>query len=309
MSSQTDHEQGQGTRCPSCEARNPVGAEWCSLCYASMTPTEVAPDAATPDAGDAAPSDVDGSTSPAAPATTAPPAAAPAPTPPPVPALAADPPEVVPHPAETMFDEHDVGAPLPIDALEAALADQGTDDGDVATLVPGRVLDTAGGTFRDTNLGPQWRCGLCETWNGIEAPRCVQCGAEFGALLAEPVPPAPEVDEFRLLISSIVLPGSGHRMLGRGAMGGGIAAIYVTFVLGAFLLLSSADGNSRGLVAVLPLLLGAVALLAGSVIDALNLRRGAQVQLLTSRVLLWLVVGVLGLVTMILMFTAISVNR
>lgn len=163
------------------------------------------------------------------------------------------------------------------------------------------------GRFRRTADGLEWACRRCGEWTHIDTTRCGACGGDFHALLDDPAPSRPDVADWVLLVSSLALPGSGHWRLGRRGIGGGIVAMYLLFVGGSVALLGAAGGRNQGVAAVAPLVLGAVVLLLGSALDAVNLGRGSPRTLLDSRMLLWLTVVVFGLVTMLFLVTALSV--
>lgn len=175
-----------------------------------------------------------------------------------------------------------------------------------AAVTAGSTDDVA---FRTGPDGIEWCCRRCEAFNDVDAVTCGACGERFGALLDDEAVAVPDVGEARLLVSSLLLPGSGLWQLGRQGIGGGIAVLYVMFAGGTLALLSSAGDAGRAVVAVAPLVLGALVLLVGSTLDTLNVSRGSTRVLLDSRALLWCTVVVLGLVTLLFLTTALTATR
>jgi TM2 domain-containing membrane protein YozV len=149
-------------------------------------------------------------------------------------------------------------------------------DGPVEVLGDGR--------FRRGPEGMDWRCGVCQTWNPMERTTCAVCRARFGAeedegpTVRDDVPPALAV------ALGAALPGAGMFLLGRRATGIGHALLYLVW------------------------LSGAVVLLLGSAVDTWMLTNGSTQQVLTPRVLMWLVVAVIGLTTIAFLVAALSLG-
>lgn len=142
---------------------------------------------------------------------------------------------------------------------------------------------------RAGEAGLEWRCATCETWNDMDVEECEACGANFSALLADDqqatVPRDPQV----VLAASLVLPGSGHVMLGRVADGVVRGGLFIACVAGAAAIL-----GAGGSLPAVPLVLGALVIWALTAADVVSLSRGGRTQLMAPRVLLWLVVAVVG---------------
>lgn len=151
------------------------------------------------------------------------------------------------------------------------------------------------GRFRRTDEGLDWRCAACETWNPIERQTCVTCREPFTRTLA-PVADEPrrEVDETTAVGATILLPGTGHVLLGQGAAGALRIILYVIWLLGGLVLLRAAAGSGQPILPAVPLLLGALVVLVASVVEVQRTVSGDDTVLLTPRVTLWLVVAVLG---------------
>lgn len=165
--------------------------------------------------------------------------------------------------------------------------------------------------LRRSDEGVDWRCGSCETWNPIERSTCAVCGAaladSFGGSSGEDL--RTDVDPAKVVIASVLLPGAGHVLLGRSGTGFGRMLLYVVWAVGGVLLLQAASDSDGSVLPALPLLTGALVLLATSVLDAVALRRGdTRTELLSARSLLWLTVSVIGLTTLALIASALSVS-
>lgn len=222
-------------RCPSCGARNPEAADWCTQCYTDLRPAPEEPE---------------------------PPAATPSGTTP-----RADRPPV---------DEPEV---------EGEPSDRGE----------GQELRTGQGRFRTRDGELEWCCAVCGEWNPLGAGACMVCGTAFGRTLGGgEEEPLADVDQGTVVIASGILPGAGHILLGRTAQGVTRAVFFLFCLIGGYLLLRSAAASGQSLMPAFPLLAGAAIVWAASIYDALALT-ARQDELLTPRVLVWLIIGVVGL--------------
>lgn len=162
------------------------------------------------------------------------------------------------------------------------------------------------GRFRRTDDGLDWRCAACDRWNPIERQTCASCSEPFVRTLGvEEAGVRTDVSEVAVVGASILLPGAGHVLLGRGAAGALRIVLYLSWLLGGIVLLAAAAGSGRSPIAALPLLFGALTVLLASVVEAQRTVSGDETVLLTPRVLLWLVVVVLGAL-MLSFFTAFT---
>lgn len=178
-----------------------------------------------------------------------------------------------------------------------------------ATGAGEQVVRRGAGTFRKTEQGLDWQCGLCESWNPIEVQHCTTCGHSFADTISPPEERAgPDVDENVALIASAILPGVGHVLAGRTAAGVGRAVMYLLFLLGGWLLAREASQTGQTILPALPLLFGALILWVASLYDAVLAARGEERQLLAPRAFFWLVVGVLGLLMVTFAAAALSVS-
>lgn len=159
----------------------------------------------------------------------------------------------------------------------------------------GGPLRTGEGRFRTRDGELEWRCAVCAEWNPLGAGACTVCGTAFGRTLGGgDEEPLADVEPATVVLASGILPGAGHILLGRTAQGVTRAAIFLFCLVGGYLLLRSAAASGQSLLPASPLLLGAAIVWAGSIYDGLALT-ARQRELLTPRVLVWLVLGVVGL--------------
>ncbi|MBW3620216.1 MAG: hypothetical protein KY461_08225 [Actinobacteria bacterium] len=197
--------------------------------------------------------------------------------------------------------------PVIEDAIDDVVDDAAGDAPEASGPATGTI--SSDGRFRRTEEGLDWRCAACERWNAMERQTCVTCGEPFVRTLGtdEPDPPAGR-SEAAVVGASLLLPGAGHVLLGRGGAGALRIILYVIWLLGGIVLLSAATGAGRSPVAALPLLFGAFVVLLASVIEAQRTVTGVETVLLTPRVTLWLVVGVLGalMVSFFVAFSAVT---
>lgn len=210
-------------RCPSCGARNPEAADWCTQCYADLrSPQDEPGPAAGPD-------------------------------------------------GTRVVEE------------------------EAAPVGEGSALRTGHGRFRTHEGELEWRCAVCGEWNPLGAGACTVCGTTFGRTLGgDEEPPLADVEPGTAVLTSGILPGAGHFMLGRTAQAVTRAAFFLFCLIGGYLLLRSAAASGQSLLPAFPLLLGAAIVWAGSIYDALALTAG-QREVLTPRVLIWVIIAVVGL--------------
>lgn len=219
----------------------------------------------------------------------------------------------------TAFDdaeeESGTGEPGGDDQPPGAAAEPPQEQEPVAVRTPGVPGDeTASATstpshdrFRTTEEGVDWRCVVCESWNPIERQTCSTCQAPFSQSFGEEEPP-PDVDETTALIATAVLPGAGHFLAGRTGAGISRAFIFIVWLAGGWLLLSSASSSGQSTLPAFPLLLGALVVWVGSILDTRTAVRGgsSDTELLRPRVFLWVVVGVIGLLMLTFGTSAMS---
>ncbi len=175
----------------------------------------------------------------------------------------------------------------------------------IAAVPASRELATDRATFRTTPHGMEWACACCAEFNPLDSRACGTCGTAFGT--PDPADaPVIDLDPLHAVGLSLLLPGAGHWAAGNRGLGVGLAMIHLMFAGGALTLFLAARGASRGMIAIAPLVMGALALMLGAALDARTMATGGGRLLLDSRALLWLVVGTLGSVTVLFLVTAMS---
>lgn len=166
-----------------------------------------------------------------------------------------------------------------------------------------RSPSATSGSFRRQGDDLEWACSQCGQFNSMDLLHCSVCGTAFVEQFRADEPEEPRNWSQAFAISAIA-PGAGHLAVGRYGSGASRLVLFLTWILGAILL--AGGGGSRALIAVLPLLGGAAAVYATSLVDIRRLERG-QPELLVGRRLLWLVVGVLVLLGVGLVVSLVSV--
>lgn len=160
--------------------------------------------------------------------------------------------------------------------------------GETLPPVPTSRRSTANGVFASVDGEVEWTCASCESANPLAELTCRTCGTPLARQFEAP---RPQVDWDRAVRRELLLPGLGHALAAQRGQGYARAGLFVLWVLGALTLTFSG-----GLVASLPLLLGAAVLYAAGPADLSALRAGRKPRL-DGRALSWLVVGVtVGLV-------------
>lgn len=144
------------------------------------------------------------------------------------------------------------------------------------------------GGFRATGGIVEWACGTCQTWNGINDSACTVCGSRLADRDGVAATAPADGNWARALALSAMAPGAGHLLVRRQGSGVARLLLFTVWLAGGALVASAGTG---AVLAAAPLLLGAVAVWAGSLWDLTRLRAG-EPELLTGRALLWLVVGV-----------------
>lgn len=152
-----------------------------------------------------------------------------------------------------------------------------------------------------------WPCGVCGARNPIDADSCQTCGTPFAALMREETE-RPDVAPKDAMAWSLLFPGLGHRLVGRPTDG---FARGVTFGLafGMALLVGVAGVRSGPALGVfLVLLLTGLTVYVGSAFEAHRLASGGDL-LVPSRVLMWVLVGVIFLSIALLALAVVTATR
>lgn len=146
--------------------------------------------------------------------------------------------------------------------------------------------------FRREGDDLQWECPSCGQFNDIDDLNCVVCGTAFTERFRAAQEPEPPRNWSAALAMSAVAPGAGHMSVGRYGSGVARLILFLTWMAGALML--GVGGGSGAMLAVVPLLIGAIVVWAGTMVDVQRLSQ-AQEELLVGRRLLFLVIGVLVL--------------
>lgn len=146
----------------------------------------------------------------------------------------------------------------------------------------GSSVDT--GAFLSQGGRIRWRCPACDAINDLEALVCATCGTALADHDRAPV----DWDLARQ--RAVIGPGLGHLVAGRGAAGWARLLLSAVWLVGALALL--ATGGLTALAPAAPLLAGVGLLWVGGVVDVDRLAHG-RTEVVTPRVLLWVVIGVL----------------
>lgn len=176
-------------------------------------------------------------------------------------------------------------------------------DTPAAPATAGTATQPTSDAFRRVGDELQWACPQCNQFNGIDDPVCAVCGTPFVERFRAAEEPEPPRNWSQALAFSAVAPGAGHLAVGRYGSGWARLVLFVSWIIGA-LLMSSSGGARAGV----PLLLGAAVMWAGSLVDLQRLREGRE-ELLVGRRLLWLVLGVLLLLGVTMVTSALQILR
>lgn len=172
----------------------------------------------------------------------------------------------------------------------------------------GAPRGTEGPVFRAEGERLTWTCLACDQANPLDAQACARCGTPFRALFDET--PARRVDPDRAARLSLLFPGAGHIAAGRVAEGVARAVVFGWTLLTALAIVIVRRGHGPG--PFLPLLLvyfGAAAFVYGvSVPDARRAAEGRP-QVLSSRLLLYGVAGLMVLAVVVLVVSAFRAAR
>ena len=173
-----------------------------------------------------------------------------------------------------------------------------------AAVAAGRA---EGATAERPARAPVWPCPACEHENPIELDACAVCGTTFAALMRQADAP-PKVDPIDALKASLLLPGLGHRKVGRSLDGlarGVLFAVLASMAATMFV----AGVTTPGTFGVFALFLGAALLVyVGSAFEAYRLAEGGQ-PFVSSRALLWATVVVIIGSVLLLAVSVVTVAR
>jgi predicted RNA-binding Zn-ribbon protein involved in translation (DUF1610 family) len=175
--------------------------------------------------------------------------------------------------------------------------------------VPRRPSTEQGGrAIRSSEQGVVWACPTCEAENPIETMSCRTCGTPFGKLLAEPED-RPRTDPARATAYSLLFPGLGHMVAGRGAEGAARAVIFGYAAATAIIILVMTRGGPGPFLSLLVAsALVAVGLYAVSAMDAARVARG-EPPIVSARILLYGGAGLILLTVVVLVVVGVRTGQ
>jgi len=168
----------------------------------------------------------------------------------------------------------------------------------------------AGGTVATSaaeRREPFWPCPICGAENAIELDVCATCSTPFAHVMRSEQD-RPKVEPRDALVRSLVFPGLGHQLAGRG-MDGMARGVLFAVTFGIAILLGLSAGGSAAVTASFALfVLAGVAVYAMSAIEAYRLAEGGDL-LVSTQVLVWVLLGVVFLGIGLLAFGVVTATR
>jgi Double zinc ribbon len=173
-----------------------------------------------------------------------------------------------------------------------------------ATVAP---PEPAAGTPPQERRAPFWPCPICGEENPIELDVCAVCGTPFAAVMrAEPERPA--VPPRDAMIRSLLFPGLGHQLVGRGTDGMARGVLFVV-TAGIAVLLGLSTAASGSLTASFALfVLAAIGVYVMSAVEAYRLAEGEDL-LVPTQTLVWILLGVVFLGIALLAFGVVTATH
>ena len=268
----TTEEEARKFRCPSCGGLNPAGAEWCGQClrrFVAPPPPPAAPSAEPVGAPDA---DTSG--------------------------------ERAAYVDASALGIDTWGRPLADDPLGVGFP-PGAEAQPVAEPPLAAAVGTERGAFKVTDRGIVWRCIRCDSENAMDSSMCTTCGAPIADTLRPPERELPQRDPNNVAMISLFFPGAGHAYIGMWGQAIARAALSVWVIFTA--LMGAVQKEIRGGM-VLAAVFGLAAFLLW-VIAAHDSYREARREpsqvILQGRRFLYTVMGLLGLLFVLLVGTAL----
>lgn len=261
-------------RCPSCGGLNPAGAEWCGQCMRRFVAPPAPPGATRPDSQQQVPTaDTSG--------------------------------ERASYVDASALGLDTWGRPVGEEASPGVgQSPVGSSAGTAAP--PAAAVGTERGAFKVTEGGIVWRCVRCESENPVDTSVCGICGAPIADTLRPPEPERPQRDPNTVALVSLFFPGAGHAYIGMWGQAIARASISIWVVFTALMGAIQKDIKGGVLLAVV-FGLAAFALWAIAAHDAYReARRERSLVILRGRRFLYTVMGLLGLLFILLVGTALT---
>lgn len=199
------------------------------------------------------------------------------------------------------------GRPLSDDPLGGP-APEGVaaDPQDASALPPAAAVGTERGAFKVTEHGIVWRCVRCDSENPVDASVCSTCGAPIGETLRPPEPERPQRDPNTVALVSLFFPGAGHAYIGMWGQAIARASISLWVIFTALMGAVQKDIKGGSILAIV-FGLAAFALWALAAHDSYReARRERSLVILQGRRFLYTVMGLLGLLFLLLVGTALT---
>jgi hypothetical protein len=154
---------------------------------------------------------------------------------------------------------------------------------------------------------PFWPCPVCGAENPIELDVCATCGTPFAHVMRAEQD-RPQVEPRNALVRSLIFPGLGHQLAGRG-MDGMARGVLFAITFGIAILLGLSAGGSTAVTASFALfVLAGVGVYAMSAVEAYRLAEGNDL-LVPTQVLVWILLGVVFLGIGLLAFGVVTATR
>ncbi len=172
---------------------------------------------------------------------------------------------------------------------------------------PDPQLDATIRDVRTVDGEVEWRCGRCGAWSRLERSTCAVCdGPRVGFGEAGRRQPATWATSGVVVAANVLLPGAGHVLSARVGTGVARAVLFLTWLVGGLGTLRAAGPDGPGALPAFPLLLGALLVWVGTVVDVLPSAEARTRELLRPRVLALLTVAVVVVTVVTLLLVTVG---
>jgi ribosomal protein L40E len=152
-----------------------------------------------------------------------------------------------------------------------------------------------------------WPCTVCGEQNPIVAEVCRTCGTPFAVVMRGPGE-RPTMNPTDAMVRSLLFPGLGHAALGYGLDGFARGALFAVSFGTALLVAMLGLQTAATLLSFLALLATAIGVYVLSALEARRVAEGGSMYV-ESKVLLWVLVGVMFLSIGLVTFAVVSAGR
>lgn len=171
---------------------------------------------------------------------------------------------------------------------------------------PAAAVGTERGAFKVTERGIVWRCVRCDSENPLDASICAICGAPMADTLRPPEPELPPRDPNTVAMVSLFFPGAGHAYIGMWGQAVARASISLWVIFTALMGAVQKDIAGGTLLAVVFGLVAFALWIIAAHDSYREARREKRQVILQGRRFLFTVMGLLGLLFLLLVTTALS---